>query len=605
MWSFERATETEERTHRRRSRTALAAFTLAAVAMAAPVAPTGAAEPARITVGVDASQPNGRSELPATNADGSVIVFKSLAANLIAGDRNGLIDVFVFDRVTGTIERVPRRPDTGNDPLEESFPPVVSADGRFVAFGSAARNLVRGDFNLFPDAYRHDRATETTANLSLVIDINSEGRLGGRVPDIPLSISADGRFVSFTAASAHIAGVDTNETHDVFVYDAETGSTELISVTSLGSPSLRAANDLSGAGVLSPDGNFVAFCSEASNLTRDSTRDIAGIFVRDRAARQTFRIASLSGGNCLQREMMTSISDGAGVIAFVTDLPIDGADNNNLTDVYVWFAGDGRVELVSRNGGGQAGNGASSFPALSGDGRFLTFQSSATDLVDAPDSNGSGSDVFVVDLTDGRIERVTGNGDEVAAGDSLAPSISRDGTVVVFQSNARLTADDTNAFPDIYSIVNELSFTPTPTETATATETVPPASPATAVPSTPTRSPTQPIPTATVVPPTPTVPVPTPTTIVNTPTTVVNTPTPVVNTTTPVVNTPTPSSIPATPASTPTGTSGSGGGGGGDGCGCRIDPVTGQASSSLPLLALLPPALLLAVRRRRVGADLG
>lgn len=562
MWRFEPAAETRTSIPNRGRRIACA---VVAVALAAgtPLRPAAAAEPERITRGIGGTQPNGRSELPATNADGSVIVFKSLASNLIERDDNSRIDVYLFDRVSGVIERVPMSTRTeGRDPLEESFPPAVSDDGRFVAFGSAARNLAIGDFNRFPDAYLHDRASDTTTNISLVIDVNGEGLLGGRVPDLPLSISGDGRFVAFTAASPHIAGVDTNETHDVFVHDSESDSVELITVANLGSPTARAANDISGAGVLSPDGGFVAFCSDASNLTTDSPRDIGGIFLRDRAARQTIRLASLSSGKCLQREFMTSVSDGGDVVVFVSDLALVDEDANGLPDVYAWRR-PGEILLLSG-----AGNGTSNFPAVSGNGRLAAFQSTATNLVDDPDSNGAASDVFAYDLNDGRILRLTGNGTEIAPGSSFAPAVSRDGTIIVFQSDARLTADDENNFADIYAIVNELSFTPTPTETPTETPTLTASATATNTP-TPTPTPTTPI--------------------IETPT-LTPTPTP----------TATSGGITVTPSSpTPTRTGGGGGGSDNDGCGCRIDPQTGRAASTLPLLTLLPPALLIGLRRRR------
>lgn len=584
MWRFQPAAETETSSARcgrsangafRRARRA-AALGLGAACLLGGMPAAAEQQPERITAGFAGSQPNDRSELPAANFDGSVIVFKSLASNLIENDANGRIDVFLFDRTTGSIERVPIRPDTRTDPLQESFPPVVSDDGRFVAFGSAAENLVRGDFNLFPDAYRHDRADDATRNLSLVIDGNGEGRLGGRVPDLPLSISADGRFVAFTAASAHIAGVDTNETHDVFVHDSETGTNELVSIANLGTATARAANDLSGAGVLSPDGNFVAFCSEASNLTTDSPRDIAGIFLRDRAERQTIRLAPLGSGNCLQREFMTGVSEGADVVVFVSDLALVDGDTNGLADVYAWRR-PGELLLVSATADGRAGNGASKFPAVGRDGRLVVFQSTATNLVDTPDSNGADSDVFAVDLSDGRILRLTGNGSEVTTGSSFAPAISGNGVIVVFQSNGRLTPDDQNPYSDIYAIVNELSFTPTPTETPTITPTPVPTETAT-----PTASPSA-TRTATTVP------------------TATQTPTQVPPTSTPTIDagTPTPTRTPtssgggtATPTKKP-------GGSDNDGCGCRIDPDTGRAASTLPLLTLLPPALLVGLRRRR------
>lgn len=580
---------------------AFAVTTLAGLTTAVAVAQE---VPVRITQGTNASQPNGRSELPAVNGDGSVIAFKSLATNLIAADGNGRIDVFVWDRASGTIERAPRQPDTGSDPLEESYPPALSEDGRYVAFGSAARNLVRGDFNQFSDAYVYDRVTGRVENLTLVLDNNNEGRLGGRVPDLPLAISVEGRFVAYTAASAALSPVDSNETHDVFVHDGETGAHELISITSLGGSGQRAGNDLSGGPALSPDGQFVVFCSEASNLTVGAPQEFAGIYLRDRAAGSTLRLASLHTGNCMQREFLAAVSDGAGTVAFVSDLQLLGQDQNSVADVYVWSAGE--IRLVSRNGDGIAGNNASTFVSLSGDGRFLAFQSLASDLDPDGDTNGV-ADIFVVDLIEDRIVRLTDGG---ARGDSLAPAISRDGTIVAFQSDAALVPTDTNGLPDIYSQDNSLSYTPTPDLTATAAAGTPtPDLTATAAAGTPTPDLTA---TAAAGTPTPDL----------TATAAASTPTPSPDlTATAGAQTPTPdltataAAATATPDLTATaaarGTATrtatavrtpSSNASDNDGCGCRIDPVTRRAASTLPLAALLPPFALLLLRRRREEA---
>lgn len=568
----------------------------------------------RISRAPDGSDANHRSELPATNADGSVVVFKSLASNLIAADRNGLIDVFLFDRVTGAIERVPRRPDTRDDPVEESYPPVVSDDGRYVAFGSAATNLVRGDFNLFPDAYWYDRATETTRNLSLVME-GREGNLGGRVPDLPPSISADGRLVAFTSASAHIAGIDTNETYDVFVADTATGLTELVSSTRLSTTSERAANELSGSGVLSPDGRYVVFCSAATNLTVDQPANREGLFLRDRVEGTTRflvpvgpRTGFSTAGSCMRREMMAAVSDDAQVIAFTSFYGLDAADTNARLDVYVWRAGDESVALVSQGPQG-VGDGASSFPAISRDGRFVVFHSVASNLTDELDENGA-SDIFVADLWENRMVRLTGRGDEHRAGDSFNPAISRDGTVVAFQSEAVFTEDDRNGVSDIFVGINRLSFTPTPTATSPATATPTPMSEAS---ETPTVDPTTRTPAASATPTSaPTTVTPAATATFSATGTATGTASATV---TPVVTATTPSGNGGSTA-TPTQTGGGGGGGtptvtatnigtprsrrgDGDGCGCRVDPDTGRAVSSLPLLALAFPAFLVAARRRR------
>jgi Tol biopolymer transport system component len=522
-----------------------------------------------ISVARGGEQPNGRSELPAPNFNASVIGFKSAASNLIESDGNGLIDVFVNDRNRQEIERIPRRTSfPPSFPDGESFPPGLDYSGDIVGFASAARNLVRNDLNMQTDAFAYDRNERSTEILTLVLDEVEEGALGGRVPDLPISVSADGNLMVFTSSSDFFVDNARNEVSDVFIYDRSTDQIELISVATLGGGGPRSGNDLSANGSISADGNFVVFCSEASNLTAGTPEDFAGIFLRDRGAGTTSQIAVLQQRRCLQREFTPAVNENGNTIAFTSDLQLDENDDNGVADVFVWHAGS--LTRVSQAPGGGAADGPSSFASISANGMFVAFQSQASNLI-ADDGNGS-ADVFVVDLADGRIARAS----ETAAGDDFpepsgAPRISPDGVTVVFQSDAQLAPEDQNPFTDIYAVINVLSFTPTPT------------------PTTPTETPTQGPPTST--------PVETATSNGG------GTPTPSptfgdFGTLTPVVTaTPTTGNGGGTP--TPTSTRpGGGGGGGGGGCSCRIDPDTGRPADPAPWQALLLPVALWLWRRR-------
>src|SRR5947208_2896559 len=144
-------------------------------------------------VGVDShgAQGNGDSEGPSISADGRFVAFYSFASNLVAGDTNGVIDVFVRDRKTGKTTRVSVN-SHGAQGKGDSFVPSISADGRFVAFNSFASNLVGGDTNTVSDVFVRDRKTGKTDPLS----VYSHGAQGNGDSFIP-SISADGRFVAF------------------------------------------------------------------------------------------------------------------------------------------------------------------------------------------------------------------------------------------------------------------------------------------------------------------------------------------------------------------------------------------------------------------------
>lgn len=152
----------------------------------------------RVSVASDGTQGNGSSgawELPsiALSADGRFVAFVSHASNLVPGDTNGVADVFVRDRLTSATTRVSVASDgsQGNDSVE-SYGLALSADGRFVAFVSRASNLAPGDTNGVADIFLHDRLTVETTRVSVATD-GTQADQRSRNP----VLSADGRFVAF------------------------------------------------------------------------------------------------------------------------------------------------------------------------------------------------------------------------------------------------------------------------------------------------------------------------------------------------------------------------------------------------------------------------
>jgi len=158
-------------------------------------------------------QGDGDSVLPAICADGSVVAFKSLADNLVDNDRNGVADVFARDRVRNGTARISVDPN-GHDANDASFPPAISPDCRFVAFGSAATNLVRGDANDASDVFVRDRVIGETR----LVDVNARGeQANGGVSDVAPSISGDDLHIGFASFASNLADNDFNDTTDVFV----------------------------------------------------------------------------------------------------------------------------------------------------------------------------------------------------------------------------------------------------------------------------------------------------------------------------------------------------------------------------------------------------
>ena len=166
------------------------------------------------SVSSDGTQGNGDSILPAISEDGRFVAFKSIASNLVPNDLNNLVDVFVRDREGQITERVSES-FFGGDSNDVSFPPSISYDGRFVAFGSAANNIVRADVNHLPSVFVRDRMFK----LSLLVDVNARGeQANGGTPDVPPSVSGDGKQIGYVSFASNLVVVpDRNETSDVFI----------------------------------------------------------------------------------------------------------------------------------------------------------------------------------------------------------------------------------------------------------------------------------------------------------------------------------------------------------------------------------------------------
>jgi len=188
--------------------------------------------------------------------------------------------------VNGTTERV------SVDSFEaqgnfDSYYPSISADGRYVAFGTDATNLVSGDTNGAEDILVRDRVNGTTERVS----VDSSGTQGNGLSQDP-SISADGRYVAFGSSANNLVSGDTNG-QDVFVRDRQNGTTERVNVDSSGAQ----GNDLGWVPSISADGHFVVFQSEATNLVSGDTNSVRDIFVRDRCGTATSATFSGDGIN--------------------------------------------------------------------------------------------------------------------------------------------------------------------------------------------------------------------------------------------------------------------------------------------------------------------
>jgi Tol biopolymer transport system component len=376
------------------------------------------------------------------------VTFASVATNLVAGDTNGYRDIFIHDRQTGETTRV-SVDSLGAQANGHSYSPSVSADGRCVAFSSLASDLVAGDSNALEDIFVHDRLTGTTTRVNVdSLGAQAGGTSGG------VSISADARYVAFGSSAADLVAADTNGSRDIFVHDRQTAETARVSVDSFGTE----GNGNCYAPTITADGRYVAFESDASNLVTGDANSMRDIFVHDRQTGETTRVSVNSGGTegSGNSQRPSTSSDGRYVafMSFSSDL-VTG-DTNGFADVFVHDRQTGETTRVSVDSAGTEGNGESSGPSISADGRYVAFHSSASNLV-AGDTNGY-SDIFVHDWQTGETTRVSVSSEGVEGNDtSSAGPITSDGRHVAFDSKAtNLVAGDTNAARDIFVAPNPL-----------------------------------------------------------------------------------------------------------------------------------------------------
>ncbi len=292
--------------------------------------------------------------------------------------------------------------------------------------------------------------SNAAARSTKIVSLSSTGQIGDGPsggPELAPALSSDGRYVSFTSAASNLVPDITNNVLDVFVRDEVKGTTTRVSVDSLG----REANDESRRSAISADGRYVAFESQASNLVPGDTNFARDIFVHDLVTRQTTRVSLSSDGEQGNgSSMWPSISADGRYVAFMSwATNLVPGDTNGVPDIFVHDRETTETTRVSVGIGGIKANAGSFAPSISGDGRHVAFESRATNLV--PDDTNDSSDVFVRDLEAGTTVRVSVDGDGEEGNDhSQTPAISGDGRFVAFESLAsNLVPDDTNGTWDV------------------------------------------------------------------------------------------------------------------------------------------------------------
>lgn len=397
------------------------------------------------------SEADGSSTHVSVSADGRYVVFESKASNLVTGDTNGLQDVFIHDRGTGLTERV--SVDSNEAQANSvSYDPVVSADGRYISFHSLANNLVSGDTNNRVDVFLRDRTAGTTIRVS--VDSSGTQADGNSVYS---SISDDGNLIAFMSEATNLVGDDTNDVADIFVHNVALGTTTRVSVDSAGVE----GDGESYEAMISGNGEFVVFASKATNLVDGDNNGCSDVFVHGLDL-GTVVVASVHSNGTLSNGLSDHpriSADGLSVVFSSKANNLVDSDINSYQDIFFHsLQVGGGTELVSVDSAGQQISMPSSHPSISGSGRFITFSSLSPGVV-AGDGNGS-HDIFMYDRGTQSITLVSSDSSQVIGnGESKNADMSDDGRYVVFESSAtNLVANDLNGKTDIFHKENEVAL---------------------------------------------------------------------------------------------------------------------------------------------------
>jgi Tol biopolymer transport system component len=317
------------------------------------------------------------------SADGDFVVFVTAATNLDTNDTNGFGDCYLFDRAEDSVERVSLGPN-GEQGDRESREPVVSADGRYVAFTSYAHNFDADDDNDTYDVFLRDRYLNTTVTIS----VTPGGHVGNNQSHAA-DITFDGGLVVFQSVAHDLTDVPTTY-NEVYVRDVAAGTTTLLSREMDGTPAFNAGDPRCSA-----DGSVVCFACPDALLVPDDTNGAEDIFVLDRIAGTVERINVTTSGAQGGLSQFPSISADGRFVGFWCGMsdPLDPLDRNWAPDGYARDRLRGITFRVSVRDGGDQTNIVGVPAIVSGDGRTYLF-GSPTDLAEEGDANGH-ADIFV------------------------------------------------------------------------------------------------------------------------------------------------------------------------------------------------------------------
>jgi Tol biopolymer transport system component len=373
-----------------------------------------------ISVSTEGVSGNADAVFAAISRNQRFVAFGSEASNLVAGDLNGVRDIFLRDRTKRTTERISLgRLGVEGDGLSND--PSISDDGRYVAFASKASNFATTDTNLTWDVFLLDRQDNRLSCLSC-------DPAGGTADKQSLQarISGDGRFVVFQSDAA-LTPDHPNVAGNVYLYARETGSLTVVSQSADKGP----ANGKSWYPAISRTGDLIAFDSIASNLVSDDTNGERDVFSFTPGTQYIARVSVATDGSQGQHlSSVPALAADAPVVAFMSWSHLFVTPSVYNMDVYVRDIAAGTTRRMSQSAAGVQGDRESWFPSLSADGRFVAFDSPAETLTS--DATAGLLHVYVRDRASDTITRVASTG---GANNVSFVKLTDDGLALVFATN--------------------------------------------------------------------------------------------------------------------------------------------------------------------------
>jgi len=342
----------------------------------------------RLSATPNGTPADGTSKHPSMSADGRFVAFSSAATNLVPQASSGDDNIFVLDRQTGAFELISVSPE-GDEGNGWSLSPTISADGRYVCFASVATNLVQGDTNGAADVFVRDRQTDTMVRMS----VSSAGEQANASALRP-HMSANGRFVTWDTTADNLSDVAPNSLLKVFVRDRdanETGvfdqpgevATILASVNSAGEP----ADDHASRAAVASNG-WVAFDTEATNLVPGDTNDVFDVFVHNVVTGETQRVSETAdGAQTTGSSFNARFAPGGTHVAFSSRDAATLVDNDAIPDdpqIVVHNLNTLDFFIASVSSDGEYADSQSEWASMTNNAEVIAFGSAATTLVQNP-----------------------------------------------------------------------------------------------------------------------------------------------------------------------------------------------------------------------------